>query len=59
MMLALDFDFYLQAHAGPQRTVKPMHYIMTNDMNQLAANAVPLLACWETWDIAFHNAPSG
>jgi len=36
----LDFDFYLQAHVGLQRTVKPMHYVVIYDESQLTADTV-------------------
>jgi eukaryotic translation initiation factor 2C len=36
----LDFDFYLQAHAGLQGTVKPTHYVVIYDEGQLTADTV-------------------
>jgi eukaryotic translation initiation factor 2C len=36
----LDFDFYLQAHAGLQGTVKPTHYIVIYDESSLTADMV-------------------
>lgn len=36
----LDFDFYLQAHAGLQGTVKPTHYVVIYDESQLTADMV-------------------
>ncbi|KAH7919917.1 Piwi-domain-containing protein [Leucogyrophana mollusca] len=33
-----DFDFYLQAHAGLQGTVKPTHYTVVYDENRLGAD---------------------
>jgi eukaryotic translation initiation factor 2C len=36
----LDFDFYLQAHAGLQGTVKPTHYVVIYDESQLSADTV-------------------
>jgi len=36
----LDFDFYLQAHAGLQGTVKPTHYVVIYDESQLTADTV-------------------
>lgn len=35
-----DFDFYLQAHAGLQGTVRPTHYIVLYDENNLGADEV-------------------
>ncbi|EIW78043.1 Piwi-domain-containing protein [Coniophora puteana RWD-64-598 SS2] len=35
-----DFDFYLQAHAGLQGTVKPTHYTVIYDENKLGANEI-------------------
>ncbi|KAI0248543.1 Piwi-domain-containing protein [Lactifluus subvellereus] len=35
----LDFDFYLQAHAGLQGTVKPTHYVVIYDESSLTADA--------------------
>ncbi|KAI0065147.1 Piwi-domain-containing protein [Artomyces pyxidatus] len=35
-----DFDFYLQAHAGLQGTVRPTHYIVIYDENGLDADAI-------------------
>jgi eukaryotic translation initiation factor 2C len=34
----LDFDFYLQAHAGLQGTVKPTHYVVIYDESSLTAD---------------------
>lgn len=34
----LDFDFYLQAHAGLQGTVKPTHYVVIYDESKLTAD---------------------
>jgi hypothetical protein len=36
----LDFDFYLQAHAGLQGTVKPTHYVVIYDESALTADMV-------------------
>jgi len=36
----LDFDFYLQAHAGLQGTVKPTHYVVIYDESSLTADMV-------------------
>src|SRR5260370_20815098 len=36
----LDFDFYLQAHAGLQGTVKPTHYIVIYDESSLTADMI-------------------
>ncbi|KAH9991230.1 hypothetical protein BJV77DRAFT_1008282 [Russula vinacea] len=36
----LDFDFYLQAHAGLQGTVKPTHYVVIYDESALTADIV-------------------
>ena len=36
----LDFDFYLQAHAGLQGTVKPTHYVVIYDESNLTADMV-------------------
>ncbi|KAK7032399.1 hypothetical protein VNI00_013147 [Paramarasmius palmivorus] len=35
-----DFDFYLQAHAGLQGTVKSTHYIVIYDENRFAADEI-------------------
>lgn len=35
-----DFDFYLQAHAGLQGTVKPTHYTVVYDENTLTADEI-------------------
>jgi len=35
---SFDFDFYLQAHAGLQGTVRPTHYTVVYDENALGAN---------------------
>lgn len=35
-----EFDFYLQAHAGLQGTVKPTHYIVIYDENKLGADEI-------------------
>jgi eukaryotic translation initiation factor 2C len=35
-----DFDFYLQAHAGLQGTVRPTHYIVIYDENELTADKI-------------------
>ncbi|KAH9008023.1 ribonuclease H-like domain-containing protein [Lactarius hengduanensis] len=37
----LDFDFYLQAHAGLQGSVKSTHYVVLYDESSLTANDVP------------------
>ena len=36
----LDFDFYLQAHAGLQGPLKPTHYVVIYDESQLTADTV-------------------
>jgi len=36
--LRFDFDFYLQAHAGVQGTVKSTHYTVVYDENDLSAD---------------------
>ncbi|KAI0313100.1 Piwi-domain-containing protein [Amylostereum chailletii] len=36
----LDFDFYLQAHAGLQGTVRPTHYVVIYDENKLGADDI-------------------
>jgi eukaryotic translation initiation factor 2C len=38
--LRFDFDFYLQAHAGLQGTVKPTHYTVVYDENNLSADDI-------------------
>lgn len=35
-----DFDFYLQAHAGIQGTVKPTHYTVVYDRIGLGADEI-------------------
>jgi eukaryotic translation initiation factor 2C len=35
-----DFDFYLQAHAGLQGMVRPTHYVVLYDENDLSADAI-------------------
>ena len=35
-----DFDFYLQAHAGLRGTVKPTHYTVVYDENNLSADDI-------------------
>lgn len=35
-----NFDFYLQAHAGLQGTVKPTHYTVVYDENSLSADDI-------------------
>ncbi|KAI0028216.1 Piwi domain-containing protein, partial [Vararia minispora EC-137] len=35
-----DYDFYLQAHAGLQGTVRPTHYIVIYDENRLSADTI-------------------
>jgi len=35
-----DFDFYLQAHAGLQGTVRPTHYVVLYDENDLSADQI-------------------
>lgn len=39
-MHRFDFDFYLQAHAGLQGHVKPTHYTVVYDENQLTADEI-------------------
>jgi eukaryotic translation initiation factor 2C len=36
----IDFDFYLQAHAGLQGTVRPTHYVVVYDESSLTADAI-------------------
>lgn len=36
----LDFDFYLQAHAGLQGSVRPTHYVVVYDESSLTADAI-------------------
>jgi len=36
----VDFDFYLQAHAGLQGSVRPTHYVVVYDESSLTADAV-------------------
>lgn len=40
VFLSFDFDFYLQAHAGLQGTVKPTHYTVVYDENSLTADEI-------------------
>jgi eukaryotic translation initiation factor 2C len=35
-----DYDFYLQAHAGLQGTVRPTHYVVIYDENSLTADVI-------------------
>lgn len=37
---SFDFDFYLQAHAGLQGTVKATHYTVVYDENNLTADEI-------------------
>jgi hypothetical protein len=39
-ILRFEFDFYLQAHAGLQGTVKPTHYTVIYDENKLNADEI-------------------
>ena len=36
----IDFDFYLQAHAGLQGTVRPTHYVVVYDESSLSADTI-------------------
>lgn len=37
---SFDFDFYLQAHAGLKGTVKPTHYNVIYDENNMGADEI-------------------